>query len=332
MFRHASVIFIAVALTGVALLSLLADDGGPVALGELGEHAGETVLVEGTVVALDGDRTLLWDDGATVYAYGENPFGHGDRVRARGYVSTGRSVYLNVDSYSLVRAARPVTVLEASSGSWVECSGVLVVEGTSVFLNTGPMEVPLGFHIDIDPVAGVELTLEGVFHKGAVQVYDRSCIGSDDVLASPWISVGMVTLQGAVALEPSGTSLSLATIDGTIRAVCNTTGVHMLDIVEVTGMIEYDPAYSRFILRGECALIGSNGPVAVTPEELFTYPWMYEDATVSILGNVTELAGGDLLVTAAGSIAVTGGPLPGMQLLTGRLVLGDDLRYVIDAG
>jgi len=332
MFRHASVVFIAVALAGVAFLSFLANDAGPVPLDELEGHAGETVLVEGTVVALDGDRTMLWDDGATVDTYGVNPFGHGDRVRADGYVSAGRSVYLNVDSFSLIRAVRPITVLEASSGSWVECSGVLVVDGSAVFLNTGPMEVPIKIHIDIDPVAGVELTLEGVFHGGAVHVYDRSCIWSDNVLVSPWISVGMVTLQGVAALEPSGTSLSLATIDGTVRALCNTTGVHMLDIVEVTGMVEYDPAYCRFIVRGECILIGSNGPVAVTSEELFTYSWMYEDATVSILGNVTEFTGRDRLVTAAGSIPVIGGALPGMQQLTGRFILGDDLQYAMDVG
>lgn len=332
MFRHASIAYIAIALTGIAVLSLLSTDPGPVPVGELGSHTGEDVVVEGTVVAIDGDRTVLWDDGATVDAYGSNPYGHGDRVSARGYVSTGRSVYLNVDSYSLIRKARSITITEARDGSWVECSGRLFVIDDSVDLDTGQIEVPLAIHIDIEPISGADLSLEGLFHNGLVHVYDRSCIGSEDVLASPWMSVGLVDLQGIVAMEPSGASLSLSTIDGTIRVVCNTTGVHMMDLVNVSGLMEYDRDYGRFAIKGDCELLEVHGPVAVTPEEVFTYPWKYEDATISLDGNVTDGVDGPFLVTGSGNLPVVGAPDPGPQQVTGRFVLDNDLRYVLEVG
>jgi hypothetical protein len=332
MFTRASIAYLSIALAGVAVLCLFIDDGGTVPLSELDEHSGETVRVEGLIVAVDGDRTVLWDDGITVDAYGENPYGPGDRVAVSGYVSTGRSTYLNADSFTLLGPRDALRVQEAAGGSWVTCSGTLVVQGDRLFMRDGAVDIPIELYIDIAPAHGLEITLEGVFHRGTVHVYDRSGISSDDVHTAPWAVVGTVTLQGIVEFEPSANALTLCTLDGSIRVICNTTLIHMNDLIEVAGNLEYDESYARFVIQGECVLLLSNGPVSVTSEDLFEYPWKFEDATISLYGNVTGSNDTRAVTTPDGVLPLIGGHVSGLGYVTGILRLDDDLRYIIEAG
>ena len=331
MFRRISLAYVALAMAGVALLSALAPVPAPVPLSELGDHVGEEVAVEALVVGAEGDLSVLWQDGHTVRAYGRSGLRPGDVVSIRGRVLEGQSVYLQIDRCRALRTIAPVGPQQAADGLWVTCEGTLRPAGDGWAVVQGPMAVPVEFRTDVTPVDGIAVGATGVWYGGSLQVHDRDGISCDRFADAPWAVPSDVSFQGLVEREPWGSSMSVATIDGSVRAVCEGHEAHMGDLVEVAGAIEYDPSSCRFSVIGSATVLWAHGPFHIDGSTLAEEAWRYENAAVALVGNVTAGPEGPALVSGGVAVPLRGNVTAGFGKVEGRLVL-EGLRYVVETG
>lgn len=329
MFRRISLAYVALALTGVALLSVLPVEDPMVSVGDLGDHAGEEVAVEALVVGVEGDEVLLWEGGDTARAFGRTSLHPGDVAKVVGRVSMGRKPYLDIEGYRLLRKTRPVPVATAADDEWVVARGTLAPLEGGWGLITDMVTVPLRFHVDVTPVEGLPLEITGVYHGWTIHIHDRDCVSADRFMEAPWAVAGNVSALGLVAMEPRGAVLSLTTVDGSLRVVADGGAAHMGDLVRVEGPVVYDAGTARFSLVGSLTVMESAGPVDVAAADLFAGPWRYEGATVRVHGNVTIGGDGPSLVTACGPIPLRGNVTTGPHPVVGQFVL-DGMGYVID--
>ncbi|MCI0497412.1 MAG: hypothetical protein L0Z54_03860 [Thermoplasmata archaeon] len=331
MFRRISLAYVALAFAGVALLSMVTPEPAPVHLAELGDHVGEEVAVEALVVGAEGDGATLWQDGWTVQAYGRADLRPGDVVALRGRVVEGRTVYIQVFRADVLRTLERVEPSLAADGRWVACKGSLAGPDGGWAIGLGPMFVPVVFHVEVSPIEGIDIGAVGVWHAGAVHVYDRDCLSCDRFMDAPWAVPSNVSFQGLVEQEPWGSSIPVVTIDGSIRVIAPDHGAHMGDIVEVAGAVEYDRSSCRFRVRGDVRVLEAHGPFHVAAGALAEEPWRYENAMIVLTGNITVGTDGAAILSDGIEIPLLGNGTAGYGEATGRLVL-DGLRYAIDTG
>ncbi len=364
----AVVLVLAFALIGIlGIISYLGEPGNADLAG-LGEHEGDTVVVEAVLVGLEHHQysttLLLYQDGVVASAYVEGEISGAtvnDIVKVKGQVYRSSSSYaLQVDGENSVEVTGEAIPPEIAPGElpgygneYVRLTGVVVSVSQDPW-GGGTAKV-LGIP-DLDSVGNWSATCEvrfsscpnelkstdrlevcGVVRSGDggnyLYVYDeKGAEVEHDYWKPRSLPLGVlsdlaengggqytafpVNVSGYLKYQPAGyPSITITDdpVDGSYSLRVELYDINVSeepskgDLVQVLGTLEYDAEGFKYVLNAQnLAVIEPYGIWNMTLEELVKNYYMFENAWISVDGELEVLGGDSYLVKGNASVRVIG--------------------------